>query len=103
MVSQTPSKFRNEFLTESEGCSFHAGEVVINKLRRQIPNNEAVIKVISKDDKNLSAKMLKSKKKSIKNLGQLVQGDGRREACGHWHSPPAHTLRYITRARQQRH
>ena len=55
-IKSTSSKFRNEFLTESEGCSFHAGEVVINKLRRQIPNNEAVIKVISKDDKNLSAK-----------------------------------------------
>ena len=55
-IKSTSSKFRNDFLTESEGCSFHAGQVVINKLRSQIPNNQSTIKVISKDDKNLSAK-----------------------------------------------
>jgi hypothetical protein len=54
-IKSNSSKFRNDFLTETEGCSFYAGELVINKLRSQIPENQSVIKVISKNDKNLIA------------------------------------------------
>lgn len=55
-VKSSSTKFRNEYLTETEGCSFHSGELVINKLRQQIPNNQATITVISKDDKKLTAR-----------------------------------------------
>lgn len=54
-IKSSSSKFRNEFLTETKGCSFQSGKLVINKLRRQIPNNKSVLKVISKDDKSLTA------------------------------------------------
>ena len=55
-IKSSSSKFRNDFLTETEGCSFHGGKLVINTLRKQIPDNQATIKIISKDDKNLNAK-----------------------------------------------
>ena len=54
-VKSSSNKFRDEFLTESEGCSFQSGKLVINKLRNQILDNKAIIKVFSKDDKELSA------------------------------------------------
>ncbi len=52
-IKSNSAKFREDYTVATDGCSFFDGKLVVNKLRKEIPNNKITFTVTSKEKKEL--------------------------------------------------